>query len=767
MNNMLKGKILGIFLCLTLVLSLAAVVLPASPARAAVTGVSIVSPTSSNPDYVKTGNSVTIEYIVNGDGESANVEIFVKKGTTLAGSYAILNVTPGSDTKLATFTIAVAGDGKYDVWIKVNNGAFQATEVDAVIVDNVAPVINILQPVASTCWKGTTTTQQTIQWAATDVAGPANLKIDADLIVGGSLYDNILTDADYPQGAQSLDNYTLISEINSAGCQVRIKATDAAGNSSSYVNSLPFRILATAPTVNFTSPAGGEVWTGDTTPSPAAIRADITGVPSMPASYLIKLLQAGAPVQDITLAWQNITLGPNGQYNISHSWKVANNVCGTDFQIQIIVKDCAGNEGSYTSNGLFTINDAKAPTVAICEPAANAICYAGGTQTIKWTQVDNVPNTNLTDYLYYSTDGGTNWFLITPGTNPQKSSCSDPCSYDWSVPAGISSTNVKIKVEARDQASTPNTGTAISGAFKIVAGADPTVTVNEPNAAGISWEVGSTQNIKWTANDATNTSARLNYEIKLHYGTDPDVTIATLTNQPQGSNTFSWAVADHPSTTCVIIVTATNPTSGLHGADQSDNNFTITTASSPVQTGTIELKTGWNLISLPLIPTNTNPTYILGTVLDQVEKVWYYSGGNSGTWYSYTPPPPSGTIIPSNLTAITDGKAYWVKAKEGCTLTFQGRKAPPVPSTGTSAPQMPSVYSYVAGWNMVGYKSTTTHTVADYLGSNTSYQAPILGFNAEDQIWTSVDNSTSMVPSQGYWVFFTGTGPWQVAPRVD
>ena len=62
---------------------------------------------------------------------------------------------------------------------------------------------------------------------------------------------------------------------------------------------------------------------------------------------------------------------------------------------------------------------------------------------------------------------------------------------------------------------------------------------------GENWAVGNTQNITWTATDPSSTSARLNYTIQLTAdGGTNWVTIATLTNMAQGSNTYSWAVAN-------------------------------------------------------------------------------------------------------------------------------------------------------------------------------------------------------------------------------
>ncbi len=164
-------------------------------------------------------------------------------------------------------------------------------------------------------------------------------------------------------------------------------------------------------------------------------------------------------------------------------------------------------------------------------------------------------------------------------------------------------------------------------------------------------------------------------------------------------------------------------------------------------------------MSLPLIPTNTNIENVLGPIVDKVLAVWYYNPSAAGTaadpkWKSYAPGLPSPT-----LTTMEAGKAYWINLSSGDTLTFQGRKwvCPGV---------TPPTYSYVAGWNLVGYKSTVEKRVDIYLPqTQAQHSQPISGYFSSVNI-TALDTQ-DMLPGRGYWVFFTGSGPWTASIAAD
>jgi len=484
------------------------------------------------------------------------------------------------------------------------------------------------------------------------------------------------------------------------------------------------------------------VWNGG---SSQTITGTITGTGTT-VYYQIGLSVNGTNTDNITSSWQSATL-TGGVYNLSYPWTVLNTVRSSLCKIIVWSKDCAGNTGSDQSNADFRIKDVTAPTVTVTAPTTGTTWYAGSSQDITWTQTDNVPSVDLLYEVYYTPNGGTDWYMITSGTSAQGAN-----TYSWPIPAGLAGgSNYKIKVVAKDQESPQNTGTGYSGTFTITSDiTSPTVTVCTPNGSE-SWEVGTIHSITWTCSDAPDANARMRYLIELSTdggGTYP-VTVADLSNQTQCSScscSYSWAVSDNPSTTAKIRITAFDP-AGNSASDASDNVFTIVATTCAVETANINLTQNWNLISLPIWPTNTDINSLMANIMSNIVSVWYY---NNGTWYSWAPG------APSTLTTLEGGKAYWVNMATGgpYTLTFQGRKCPCPPASPTTFAVS------TTGWNMIGFKSTVTKSVSTYFSSlgtcGTAYLAPINGYTGG--AWTTVNCSDNMTPGLGYWVYINSTG---------
>lgn len=167
---------------------------------------------------------------------------------------------------------------------------------------------------------------------------------------------------------------------------------------------------------------------------------------------------------------------------------------------------------------------------------------------------------------------------------------------------------------------------------------------------------------------------------------------------------------------------------------------TVTVSQGDFKVGNITLVKGWNLISLPLIPLDSNINVVLAG-LDDVISVWYWAG----RWYSFKPGGPS------DLTLMADGKAYWINMGANQTLHLAGTEMP-------EGAQLPPTYDVVVGWNMVGLKNTNNVTAISYL-DGTKY-VRIYGF--ENGLWFFIAgpayNNPPMKPGLGYWVAFTEPG---------
>lgn len=163
---------------------------------------------------------------------------------------------------------------------------------------------------------------------------------------------------------------------------------------------------------------------------------------------------------------------------------------------------------------------------------------------------------------------------------------------------------------------------------------------------------------------------------------------------------------------------------------------------APPQTVNVSLWSGWNLVSPPVIPTNTTRDAVLSGIAGSVISVWAYDAA-TGYWSSWNP------IVGGDLSVIRDGKGYWLNTSSAATLAITGTPLPP-------PPVLPPTYSVVPGWNLLGFKSATPKTAAEYL-TGTDYRFPVYGFGGG--AWTSITSgATNMEPGMGYWVYFNTAG---------
>ena len=184
---------------------------------------------------------------------------------------------------------------------------------------------------------------------------------------------------------------------------------------------------------------------------------------------------------------------------------------------------------------------------------------------------------------------------------------------------------------------------------------------------------------------------------------------------------------------------------------------------------------GWNQISLMVRPENPDIAAVLDGIKDKVVSVWYYDASTEdwgGTWLSATYNAVTDTWV-GDLTAMEDGKGYWVQVTENCTLALTGTPAAPM----EPGPNVPPSYRVYKGWNLVGFSATQPMSLDEYFfslyyndilkkvwwwGSGPWYQWWLLddiaymeGFDGV--VWmpsTAVQPSEVMLrPGQGYWIW--------------
>ncbi len=166
---------------------------------------------------------------------------------------------------------------------------------------------------------------------------------------------------------------------------------------------------------------------------------------------------------------------------------------------------------------------------------------------------------------------------------------------------------------------------------------------------------------------------------------------------------------------------------------------------------TINLGTGWNLISLPLQPSNTAITNVLSNISGKYSAVWAWDGP-SQSWRSYFPTNPGF----ANLSSMDAGKGYWIYMTSSGSLPVSG-----------STPS--KTINLVSQWNLVGYNSTTSNSVTSALSSiagryvsvwawdysTTSYQS----YFPNNQLFSDL---TTMDTGRGYWIYATQNTSWTI-----
>jgi hypothetical protein len=112
--------------------------------------------------------------------------------------------------------------------------------------------------------------------------------------------------------------------------------------------------------------------------------------------------------------------------------------------------------------------------------------------------------------------------------------------------------------------------------------------------------------------------------------------------------------------------------------------------------GSVGLEVGWNMISIPMIPNDSDPGQVFSSLGGNYTEVTYEGCGETLT---YDPNNPSG----SSLTTIDEKHGYWINMSNQDTLVVSGT----VPSSTT--------IPLCTGWNMIGYPLLTAMPIEEVL----------------------------------------------------
>jgi parallel beta-helix repeat protein len=295
------------------------------------------------------------------------------------------------------------------------------------------------------------------------------------------------------------------------------------------------------------------------------------------------------------------------------------------------------------------------------------------------------------------------------------------------------------------------------------------ITVISPNG-GENWQAGTTKTIKWNYTGSPGSYVK----IELMKGIANTSINSNVSLGSSGSGSYNWLINSTQTPGTDYKVRITSKTNPMYN-DTSNNNFTIS-APTPY---TISLKSGWNLISVPLDlttwilgdesavgnPLNVTPANCLSSIYRyNTTSALFEKSDHFTDWGWY---PATGS---ESFTALEPGRGYWVMAQQDCSLTFTG-----------AAPSHLDIPLYT-GWNLIGWYSINEAplgeeaaagnplnvTPANSLTSIYRYNTASALFEKSDHFddwgWWSATGSesfTEIEPGKGYWVNAKNVAVWR------
>ena len=163
----------------------------------------------------------------------------------------------------------------------------------------------------------------------------------------------------------------------------------------------------------------------------------------------------------------------------------------------------------------------------------------------------------------------------------------------------------------------------------------------------------------------------------------------------------------------------------------------------------IDLVQGWNLISFPVIPVDTDLAVVLASSGDvsAINGVFSYDALTE-EWLIYRPEHPE----LSSFDTVTSGKSYWIYY-EGTQGNISG-----LGNVLEEGDTTPSQHKLTVGWNMVGYyqlENVINAPTVNSLKTINGYWSTLLRFDAVTQEFEIIGAEYEMKPGEGYWIFMT------------
>ncbi len=229
--------------------------------------------------------------------------------------------------------------------------------------------------------------------------------------------------------------------------------------------------------------------------------------------------------------------------------------------------------------------------------------------------------------------------------------------------------------------------------------------------------------------------------------------------------TYSWDFGDENTGTGI------NPTHAYTTNGEYTVTMTVTDGDGGLSTDTltvnvyqynIQLNSGWNLISLPLIPEDISYNEVFDDIKCNIDKVWAYqydeeTGKNE--WNFKDVNDNCEWVVAGELENIIPGYGYYIKMVDDDVLYQNGDKYYEV---GQEDIPMPPQVELTTGWNLIGHYGmndvSKAGEIQDLSGGVLTNLADVTLLNKNS---LPID---TLIPTEGYWAFMTGQNNLWYAP---
>ncbi len=179
------------------------------------------------------------------------------------------------------------------------------------------------------------------------------------------------------------------------------------------------------------------------------------------------------------------------------------------------------------------------------------------------------------------------------------------------------------------------------------------------------------------------------------------------------------------------------------------NTVTLTLEVTGPYSKAFSFAEGYNLIALPVVPSDVAMRTLLADILDNIEIIYGYDESITPPWLVFYP----NEGIPQNLVEFEPGKAYWIKMNESAGITINGTLGVGTP------PVVPSV-QLTAGWNLIGVHGVVPTTQSQYFNNIEGKYTSLWHYSQQtkDLEKLALDPNGLLYPGEGYWLYMTEEG---------